>query len=68
MRYMFERKSLISAVLVPLIIGLAGLFRLMSQPRFAAYRTVDVVQMTGSGVCFGVAMMALVLYFRRSKD
>jgi uncharacterized membrane protein len=68
MRYMFERKSLISAVLAPLIIGLAGLFRLMSQPRFAAYRTVDVVQMTGSGVCFGVAMMALVLYFRRSKD
>ncbi len=68
MRHMFRRRSLVSAVLVPLLVGMTGLFHLMEQPRFAAYRTVDVVQMTGSGACFGVALMALVMYFRLPKD
>jgi hypothetical protein len=41
------------------LIGSIGLFHLMSQPRFADIRTVDVVQLTGSGMCFGVALTAL---------
>ena len=64
---MFQRKSLISAVLIPLIVGLAGLMRLMSQPRFAAFRSVDVVQLTGSGMCFGVALFALILLLRTPR-
>ncbi|MDR3754536.1 MAG: hypothetical protein P4K93_14830 [Terracidiphilus sp.] len=64
---MFQRRSLISAVLVPLIVGLAGLMRLMSQPRFAAFRSVDVVQLTGSGMCFGVALFALILLLRTPR-
>ena len=62
---MFRRRSLFSAVMVPLIVGVAGLAHLMSQPRFAAYRAVDVVQMTGSGLCFGIAFFALVLLLPR---
>ncbi|MGP8254050.1 MAG: hypothetical protein ACLQHF_18635 [Terracidiphilus sp.] len=65
---MIRRRLLIAAVLVPLVVGMAGLFRLMSQPRFAAYQAVDVVQLIGSGACFGVALVALVLYFRLLKE
>jgi hypothetical protein len=61
---MFQRRSLIPAVIVPLIVGLAGLMHLMSEPRFAAFRSVDVVQLTGSGMCFGVALFALILLLR----
>ena len=68
MRYMFEHRSLLVVMLVPLIVGLAGFFRLASQPNFANIRAVDVVQLTGSGVCFGVALMAAVLYLRLPKD
>lgn len=64
---MFKRKSLISAVMVPLVVGVAGLTHLMSQPRFAAYRSVDVVQMTGSGMCFGVALFALIVLLRMRR-
>ncbi|MGD0347937.1 MAG: hypothetical protein ABSA85_14340 [Terracidiphilus sp.] len=64
---MFQRRSLISAVIVPLIVGLAGLARLMSQPRFAAIRSVDAVQLTGSGMCFGVALFALIVLLRTPR-
>jgi hypothetical protein len=61
---MFRRRSLFPAVMLPLILGVAGLVHLMGQPRFAVYRTVDVVQMTGSGFCFGIAFCALIVFFR----
>ncbi len=65
---MFRRRSLVTLVLVPLIVGLAGLVHLVRLPRFAGYRTVDVVQLTGSGASLGIALMALVLYCRLPKE
>jgi hypothetical protein len=41
---------------------------LMSQPGFAAIRAVDVVQMTGSGMCFGVALFALITLLRTPRS
>jgi len=68
MRHMFKRRALLPAVLCPFAVGLAGLAHLMSQPRFAAYRTVDVVQMTGSGACFGIALMALIIMLKLKRE
>lgn len=65
---MFQRRSLVSAVLVPLMAGLAELFHLMNQPRFGAIRTVDVVQLTGSGMWFGVALSALISLTRIPRN
>ncbi|MGB6745458.1 MAG: hypothetical protein WBE38_17565 [Terracidiphilus sp.] len=59
---------MLSAVAVPLIVGLAGLVHLMGQPRFAQMRTVDVVQLTGSGMCFGVALFAIVALLRAPRE
>jgi len=64
---MFNRKSLVSAILIPLIVGVAGLTHLMSQPGFAAIRAVDAVQLTGSGMCFGVALFALIGLLRTPR-
>jgi hypothetical protein len=64
---MLQRRSLISAVMVPLIVGVAGLAHLMSQPRFAAFRSVVVVQLIGSGMCFGVALFALIVLPRTPR-
>ena len=64
---MFSRKVLGSAIFVPIIIGSVGLVNLMHQPRFEAYRTVDVVQLLGSGACYGAALVALVLLLRGSR-
>jgi hypothetical protein len=64
---MFPRKSLVSAILIPIIVGVAGLTHVMSQPGFAAIRAVDVVQLTGSGMCFGVALFALIGLLRTPR-
>jgi hypothetical protein len=65
---MYNRKSLTSAIAVPLIIGLVGLMNLAHQPRFASYRNVDVVQLLASGMCFGVALVALFALLRGPRN
>ncbi len=65
---MMKRNQIAAAIFVPLLIGSIGLFHLMSQARFEIYRTVDVVQLTGSGMCFGVALCALFALLRSKRD
>ena len=58
-----------SAIVAPLVVGLIGFYTLMQRPRFADIHTVDVVQLLASGMCFGVALAALVFWLRnRTAD
>ena len=63
-----RKRPLIAVLILPLmivvIVGFAGLNRVMQSPNFAMYRTVDVVQLLGSGVCFGVAMVLIINVLR----
>jgi hypothetical protein len=63
-----KRKQLTMAILIPVLVGSTGLIHLMTQPRFESFRAVDVVQLTGSGVCFGVAMTALFALLRSKRE
>ena len=58
------RKTLVSAIVVPIVIGCVGLTRLMAQPRFQSFYNVDILQLIASGMCFGVALFALILLIR----
>jgi hypothetical protein len=64
---MLKRKALASAVAVPVVIGLIGLMNLMQRSRFASFHTVDVLQLIASGMCFGVALAALLALLRRPR-
>jgi hypothetical protein len=65
---MLNPKALSSAVAVPLFIGLIGLRNLMHQPRFENIRSVDVMQLLGSGMCFGVALASLFELLRGFRN
>ena len=53
--------------IIPLMIGLAGFSRVAQSPSFEMYRTVDIVQLLGSGACCGAVMVGVPLsIFRRS--
>jgi len=62
-----RKRPLLAVLILPailVIVGFAGLNRVMQSPNFAIYRTVDVVQLLGSGVCFGVAMVLIIIVLR----
>ena len=45
--------------------GLIGFYRVAQSPRFDQFRTLDIVQLLATGLCFGVALSLLV---RRRKE
>lgn len=47
--------------IIPLLTGFAGFYRVTQSPTFGMYRTVDIVQLLGSGVCFGAVMVGAIL-------
>ena len=49
------------AILVSSIIGIAAIFTVAGRPRFAGYAAVDVLELVAAGVCFGVALVWLLL-------
>ena len=53
---------------LPLVaVGFIGFFALTQRPTFSAFHAVDVVQLLGSGMCFGVALAILVASFRGGR-
>ena len=64
---MMRRKSLISAVFLPLVGGLVGLMTVMNRPRFASFHNVDALELVASGLCFGVALAALIALLRAPR-
>lgn len=63
-----RRRTLTSAIVVPLIVGLIGLLNLMHKPRFAAFHNVDILQLIASGMCFGIALFALLTLLRGPRS
>ena len=56
---------------VPLFQAFFGLFALLnvaSRPRFETFRMVDVVTLIGVGMCFGAALVSLVMLFRDHRS
>ena len=59
-----RRKTAISTVAISLVVGIVGLTTAASRPRFAAYHTVDVLELVASGMCFGIALAGLLRLWR----
>ena len=63
---MNSRHKLAPTVFVPLFIafmGLASFTNTASNPRFATFQTIDVFRLIVSGMCFGAALAALLIFF-----
>jgi hypothetical protein len=59
-----RRRPPIVVWIVPLLIGLAGFYRVTQSPMFELYRAVDIVQLLGSGMCFGATMVGVIFMLR----
>ncbi len=52
------------AFFIPFLVGWMGLMPLIRNPRFETFHAVDVLQLLASGMCFGVALTALLMKLR----
>lgn len=59
-----QRRRRMAPFWVPLLMGLLSFFSMVSKPTFATIHRPDVVQLIGTGMCFGVALATLVALFR----
>ena len=68
---MSDRRNVAPRVFIPLFIasmGLAAFTNVASSPRFAIFQTIDVVRLIASGMCFGAALAALLIFFGGSRS
>jgi len=62
---MTDRKGLLRVFFILLVFGLLGFLRMLGRPSLANVRAVDIVQLIGTGMCLGGAIVSLVFGLRR---
>jgi hypothetical protein len=58
------RRPFLRMFFVLLAFGLISLLAMIDRPTMANIRAVDVVHLIGTGMCFGAAIVALVVHLR----
>jgi len=59
-----RRKTSVATIVISLIVGITSLTTVSGRPRFSGYATVDVLELLASGLCFGIALVAIVQSLR----
>jgi hypothetical protein len=68
---MTDRPAMVPGPLVPLFVafmGFAALWNTATSPTFATFRAVDVVRLVASGMCFGAALVLVILFLRGPRS
>lgn len=65
---MSDRAESLRIFLVLFAFGLVSLLSMLSRPSLASIRAVDVVHLIGTGMCFGGAIVILVVYLRSKQS
>jgi hypothetical protein len=65
---MSYRRRFISTFFVLLAFGLIAFYNISSKPRFETFHTTDVLTLIGAGMCFGVALVSLISFFRGPRS
>ena len=63
---MSNRRKFVPNLLVPLFIAFMGFvpfFNMASNPRFETFHAVDVIRLIAAGMCFGAALVTLIMFF-----
>ena len=62
------RRRRSASIFILILGGAIGLVALMGRSRFQTYATVDVLQLLASGLCFGLALGALLRRWRGDSE
>ncbi len=59
-----RKRTLWVSILVLIVIGSVGFVNMSQHARFQAFHTVDVLQLLGTGMCYGVALAGIIALLR----
>jgi hypothetical protein len=48
--------------------GIVAFYNAATSPSFVTFRAVDVVRLIAVGMCFGAALVALIMFFRGHRS
>ncbi|HLQ51148.1 MAG TPA: hypothetical protein VK129_06585 [Terriglobales bacterium] len=68
---MTNRRKVARGIFVPVFLvfmGMIAFSNAASKPSFETFRAVDVVRLIAVGMCFGAALVALIMFFRRDRS
>ncbi len=65
---MSNRRNPVLTFLVIGFMGVVAISNIAGKPRFETFHTTDVLQLVGAGMCFGVALVALVNVVRGPRS
>ena len=63
-----SNRLLLRIFVILAIFGLVSLLAMLGKPGFEAIRAVDAVHLIGTGMCFGGAVVALILCLRGPRE
>jgi len=63
-----RRRPPISIWIVPLMIGFIGFYRVTQSANFQLYRSVDIAQLVGSGMCLGATLVGVIFTLSRARS
>ena len=61
-------RNVATSVIGLILIGSIGFINLTQRPRFASFHAVDVLQLLGTGMCYGVALALIGTLRKRSAE
>lgn len=62
-----RKRPPIALIIIPLMIGLSGLYRVTQSASFKSYRSIDVAQLLVSGAGFGAALVCVMFTLLRPR-
>ncbi len=65
---MNDRRRLVRISVILAVFGLGSVVGMLGKPSFEMIRPVDAVHLIGTGMCFGGAIVALVLFLRSPRS
>ena len=68
MNNMSHRRGSVRIFFVLAAFGMLSALGMLGRPSLAGIRAVDVVHLIGTGMCFGGAIIALVMYLRTPQS
>lgn len=63
-----QTRARVVSIIVLIIIGSVGFVNMQAKDRYKLFRSADVLQLIGTGMCYGVALAGIFELVRKARE